>query len=96
MRIRLPDGSEVPFTTVADGRGGARLRHHQPHRSAAGGHRVTADVDEAVANANEINRTCAKQRILPDLIRPLPRPLSIPISRASSESSRTSRCGSLR
>jgi multidrug efflux pump subunit AcrB len=53
MRIRLPDGSEVPFATVAraeEGRGPAIIRHAEGQRSV----RVTADLDLVVANANQI------------------------------------------
>jgi multidrug efflux pump subunit AcrB len=54
MRIRLPDGSEVPFTTVAvveEGRGYAVINRTDRRRVVT----VTADVDESMANANEIN-----------------------------------------
>ena len=54
MRIRLPGGSEAPFTTVAavqEGRGYAVINRVDRRRVVT----VTADVDEDVANANEIN-----------------------------------------
>ena len=54
MRVRLPDGSEVPFATVAsieEGRGYAVINRTDRRRVVT----VTADVDEAQANANEIN-----------------------------------------
>jgi multidrug efflux pump subunit AcrB len=54
MRVRLPNGSEVPFTTVAEleeGRGYAVINRTDRRRIVT----VTADVDEDVANANEIN-----------------------------------------
>jgi multidrug efflux pump subunit AcrB len=54
MRVRLPDGSEVPFSTVAsieEGRGYAVINRTDRRRVVT----VTADVDEAQANANEIN-----------------------------------------
>jgi multidrug efflux pump subunit AcrB len=54
MRVRLPDGSEVPFATVAaveEGRGYAVINRTDRRRVVT----VTSDVDEAVANANEIS-----------------------------------------
>jgi multidrug efflux pump subunit AcrB len=53
MRVRLLDGSEVPFTIVAvveEGRGYAVISRTDRRRVVT----VTADVDEGVANANEI------------------------------------------
>jgi multidrug efflux pump subunit AcrB len=53
MRIRTPDGGEVPFATVATAmpaRGPASIHRAEGMRSVT----VTADVDLAVANANEI------------------------------------------
>jgi multidrug efflux pump subunit AcrB len=54
MRIRLHDGTEVPFKEVAQvdyGRGYATIRRADRRRVVS----VTADVDETVANAREIN-----------------------------------------
>ena len=70
MRIRLPDGSEVPFTSVAvveEGRGYAAINRTDRRRVVT----VTADVDEAVANANEINRDL-RSSALPRLVREFP------------------------
>ncbi len=53
-RIRLPDGSEVPFATVAaveEGRGYAVINRTDRRRVVT----VTADVEEGAANANEIS-----------------------------------------
>jgi multidrug efflux pump subunit AcrB len=53
LRIRLPDGTAVPFASVADAvldRGAASLRRVNRERQV----RVTADLDEKVANAVEI------------------------------------------
>jgi multidrug efflux pump subunit AcrB len=65
MRIRLPDGTEIPFKTVAEvqyGRGYATIRRIDRRRVVS----VSADVDEAVANAGEINRDLY-QNVLPSL-----------------------------
>ncbi|MHC4644655.1 MAG: efflux RND transporter permease subunit [Planctomycetota bacterium] len=65
MRIRLPGGTEIPFKTVAEvrhGRGFAAIRRAERKRVVS----VTADVDETLANANEINRDLV-QRVLPAL-----------------------------
>jgi multidrug efflux pump subunit AcrB len=54
MRVRLPGGSEVPFgmvATVEEGRGYAVINRTDRRRVVT----VTADVDDNVANANEIN-----------------------------------------
>ena len=54
MRIRLPDGTEIPFKTVAEvryGRGYAVIRRVDRRRVVS----VSADVDEDVANGREIN-----------------------------------------
>jgi multidrug efflux pump subunit AcrB len=54
MRIRLPDGTEAPFRSVAaveEGRGYAAINRTDRRRVVT----VTADVDETVANANKIN-----------------------------------------
>lgn len=53
LRIRLPDGTEVPFETVAEagyGRGYSTITRVDRQRSIT----VTADVDRSVGNANEI------------------------------------------
>lgn len=66
MRIRLPDGTQIPFNTVADvkyGRGYANIRRVDRRRVI----NVTGDVDEAVANAGEINRDLA-ENIIPELM----------------------------
>ncbi|MGD8440868.1 MAG: efflux RND transporter permease subunit [Holophagae bacterium] len=65
MRIRLPDGSEVPFTTVAsveEGRGYAVINRTDRRRVVT----VTADVEESVANANDISADLRKN-VLPKL-----------------------------
>jgi multidrug efflux pump subunit AcrB len=67
MRIRLPNGTQIPFNTVADvkyGRGYANIRRVDRKRVV----NVSGDVDEDVANSEEINRDLA-QNILPDLMR---------------------------
>jgi len=64
-RIRLPDGSEVPFATVAaveEGRGYAVINRTDRRRVVT----VTADVEEGVANANEISADLRKN-VLPRL-----------------------------
>ncbi len=70
MRVRLPDGSEVPFPIVAsieEGRGYAVINRTDRRRVVT----VTADVDERVANANEINRDL-RAKVLPQLVRDFP------------------------
>jgi multidrug efflux pump subunit AcrB len=70
MRIRLADGSEVPFTTVAtveEGRGYAVINRTDRRRVVT----VTADVDDAVANANEINMD-VRDDVLARLVRDFP------------------------
>ena len=55
MRVRLPGGNEVPFTDVAHvtyGRGYESIRRIDRRRSV----NVTADVDAAAGNTQEINR----------------------------------------
>ncbi len=67
MRIRLPNGTQIPFNTVADvkyGRGYANIRRVDRKRVV----NVSGDVDEEVANSAEINSDLA-QNILPDLMR---------------------------
>jgi multidrug efflux pump subunit AcrB len=65
MRIRAPDGFEVPFNQVA------RVNMQQGYSTIQRAQRlrvikVTADVDETEANANEI-RMDLEKRLLPDL-----------------------------
>ncbi len=65
MRIRAPDGSEVPFSQVAEVKmeqGYATIERAQRFRVI----KVTADVDETVANANEV-RVELESRFLPQL-----------------------------
>jgi multidrug efflux pump subunit AcrB len=67
MRIRLPDGTEIPFKTVAEvkyGRGYATIRRADRRRVV----NVTADVDIALANAGEINKDLDRN-VLPNLMR---------------------------
>ena len=66
MRIRTPDGSEVPFSTVATaqmGRGFATISRVDRQRTIS----VTADVDEAVTNANRVLGDM-EAGFLPDLL----------------------------
>ena len=70
MRIRLQDGTEIPFKAVADvkyGQGYATIRRVDRRRVV----NVTADVDETVANAGEINRTLGN-KALPRLMQEYP------------------------
>ncbi|MBW2027579.1 MAG: efflux RND transporter permease subunit [Deltaproteobacteria bacterium] len=65
MRIRAPGGSGVPFSQVAEvkmDRGYASIERTQRLRVI----KVTADVDEETANANEI-RADLEKRVLPEL-----------------------------
>jgi len=65
MRIRTPDGNEVPFPEVASvkmERGYTSIIRAQRQRVI----KVMADVDETVANANEI-RMDLQARVLPEL-----------------------------
>jgi multidrug efflux pump subunit AcrB len=67
MRIRLPGGTQIPFKTVAEvqyGRGYSTIKRIDRKRVVG----VSADVDEAVANAGEINRELAAS-VLPSLMR---------------------------
>jgi multidrug efflux pump subunit AcrB len=67
MRIRLPNGTEIPFKTVAEveyGRGYATIRRVDRKRVV----NVSADVDEAVASAGEINGEVYAS-VLPSLAR---------------------------
>lgn len=66
MRIRLPDGTEIPFRAVAQvqyGRGYSNIRRVDRRRVVS----VSADVDEAVANAREINKEL-KKSVMPALM----------------------------
>ena len=70
MRIRTPSGAEVPFSDVAEssiGFGYANIRRIEGERVVS----VTADVDEAVANADEINADL-ETRFLPLLLEDYP------------------------
>lgn len=70
MRLRVAGGGEVPFSTVAtlvEGRTPATIRRARGCRKAS----VTADVDLAVANTNEIVADL-KATVLPDLLREFP------------------------
>jgi multidrug efflux pump subunit AcrB len=70
MRIRLPDGTQIPFKTVAEvkyGRGYATIRRIDRRRVIS----VSADVDETKANAKEINGDLY-QNVLPQLARQYP------------------------
>ena len=65
MRIRLPEGAQVPFHTVAQvepSRDYAEIKRVDRRRVV----NVTADIDDAVANTREIN-AAIKGRILPML-----------------------------
>jgi multidrug efflux pump subunit AcrB len=65
MRIRTPDGNEVPFSEVAvvkQGRGYATIRRVDRRRAID----VTADVDPAQATPGDII-AALKQEVLPDL-----------------------------
>ena len=65
MRIRTPDGQEVPFRQVAEvtmKQGYASIERAQRRRVV----KVTADVDETVSNANEV-RLDLESRLLPEL-----------------------------
>lgn len=66
MRLRTPGGSEVPFSQVAEvtmGRGFASIQRSNRQRVV----NVTADVNQALANADEVNGDL-RQNILPDLM----------------------------
>jgi len=70
MRIRLPDGTEIPFRTVAEveyGRGYSTIKRVDRRRVVS----VLADVDGAVANANEIN-AALNATVLPGLMKKYP------------------------
>lgn len=66
MRIRTPDGSEVPFTEVAEaryGRGYASITRVDRQRTIS----VTADVDASQGNANEVNLEL-RRTVLPEIL----------------------------
>ncbi|MCZ6598921.1 MAG: efflux RND transporter permease subunit [Planctomycetota bacterium] len=66
MRIRTPMGDEIPFSTVATvdvRRGYASIQRTDRRRTV----NVTADVDTAVANANEIQGLLARD-VLPGVV----------------------------
>jgi multidrug efflux pump subunit AcrB len=70
MRVRLAGGVEVPFTTLAEveeGRGYSVIDRTDRQRVVT----VTGDIDEALANANEINQDL-RQDVLPGLARDFP------------------------
>jgi multidrug efflux pump subunit AcrB len=67
MRIRLPNGTEIPFDTVAEvqyGRGYSAIKRIDRKRVVS----VSADVDKTLANANVINRELLAS-VLPELSR---------------------------
>ena len=91
MRIRLSDGTEIPFMAVADiehGRGYATIRRADRRRIV----NVTADVDETRANAGEINKEIAAE-VLPELERKYP---GLKYRFAGTERERDESFGSLR
>jgi multidrug efflux pump subunit AcrB len=70
MRIRLHDGTEIPFRTIAEvkyGRGYANIKRVDRRRVV----NVSADVDEDAASTTEINRELYSQ-VLPGLKRQYP------------------------
>ena len=70
MRVRLPGGAEVPFTTVAfveEGRGYAVINRTDRRRVVT----VSSDVEEEVANANEISADL-RTNVLPNLVKEFP------------------------
>ncbi len=71
MRVRTPDGGEVPFSVAAEadmGRGFASIQRADRQRVV----NVTADVDKSKANANEILSDLTAN-VLPDLLGDHPR-----------------------
>lgn len=91
MRIRLPDGTQIPFKLVADveyGRGYATIRRADRRRTV----NVIADVDETRANANEINDDLFRSA-LPELVRKHP---GLRYRFAGAERERDESLGSLR
>ncbi len=70
MRIRLPDATAVPFGTVAEvreGRGFSSIKRVDRRRAVS----VTADVDDEVANATQINQALRRD-VLPAMKRERP------------------------
>jgi multidrug efflux pump subunit AcrB len=70
MRVRLPGGAEVPFTTVAlveEGRGYAVINRTDRRRVVT----VSSDVEEDIANANEISADL-RANVLPNLVKEYP------------------------
>ena len=70
LRIRTPDGGEVPFSLVArmeSGRGFASIRRVDRNRSV----NVTASVDPQVSSASEVI-TDLEERILPEILASFP------------------------
>lgn len=70
MRVRLPDGSEASFRTVAEvdeGRGFATIQRVDRRRVVT----VSADVDESLATANEINGAL-RAEVLPAVLADFP------------------------
>ena len=70
MRIRLPDGTEIPFKTVAEvdyGRGYSTIGRVDRRRVVS----VSADVDESQTSAGKINGEL-QAKVLPDLMLKFP------------------------
>ncbi|NOZ93157.1 MAG: efflux RND transporter permease subunit [Acidobacteria bacterium] len=70
LRISLPDGTRIPFPTVAEvteGRGYSIINRTDRRRVVT----VTGTVDEQQANANEINRQI-RDKVLPQLVQDFP------------------------
>lgn len=66
MRVRLPNGNEIPFSVVAEtglGRGYSTISRTDRMRTIS----VTASVDEEQGNANEIIRTVTRT-VLPQIL----------------------------
>lgn len=90
MMIRTRGGDEIPFSDVAEvemGRGYASINRSNRTRIAS----VTADVDDLVANSNEINRDIAK-RLEKDV---LPRLQNVSYSFEGSQKEQQKSLGSL-
>jgi multidrug efflux pump subunit AcrB len=69
MRIRTPDGTEVPFSAVADarlGRGFASIRRSERRRVV----NITGELDRATSTPDRVLGDLEKD--LPDLLRPFP------------------------
>ncbi len=70
IRIRLLDGTEIPFKTIADvqyGRGYSNIRRVDRRRVVS----VSANVDEAVANSKQLNKIFEEVE-LPKLMKEFP------------------------